>query len=197
MNKPAVYLSPRFHEAMAYATEWHKDQPRKSTDLPYILHPLGVASLILEAGGDEDLAIAGLLHDVPEDCGGEPRLIEIEERFGPRVAEIVRACSDTLVEDRENKAPYQERKQAHRDHLEAADDGILLVTAADKLHNARAIATDLQNHGEELWGRFTGDKIQVLWYYELMFELLERRKVSQTLLTPLANAMTIMRGGVN
>ena len=166
MNKPAIYLSPSFHEALAYATHWHRDQPRKSTTLPYILHPLGVASLVLEAGGDEDLAIAGLLHDVPEDCGGEARLIEIEEKFGSRVAEIVRACSDTLVKDREDAAPYQERKQTHRDHLETADDGILLVTAADKLHNARAIATDLQNHGEFVWQRFTGDKSQVLWYYD-------------------------------
>lgn len=194
MNSPSVRLTPRFHEALVYATEWHKDQARKSTDLPYILHPLGVASLVLEAGGNEDEAIAGLLHDVPEDCGGEPRLFEIEQQFGSRVAEIVRACSDTLVEDREDKAPYEQRKQTHFDHLQLADDGILLVTAADKLHNARAIASDLQNHGEDLWSRFTGTKAQVIWYYEMMFGLLTKRNVSPTLLTPLANAMAIMKG---
>jgi hypothetical protein len=196
MNKPAVYLSPKFQDAVIYSTHWHRDQTRKSTSLPYILHPLGVASLILEAGGDEELAIAGLLHDVPEDCGGEARLREIEQEFGSRVAEIVRACSDTLVEDRENKAPYQERKQAHLNHLANADDGILVVTAADKLHNARSIATDFLNQGDDLWARFNGSQEQILWYYESMYFLLTTRQVSQTLMTPLREAIQSMGGKV-
>lgn len=192
MTKPATYLTERFHLALKYATFWHRDQVRKSTDLTYILHPLGVASLVLEAGGNEDEAIAALLHDVPEDHGGDPRLSEIEVQFGVRVAEIVRACSDTLVADREDKAPYQERKQAHLDHLANADDGILLVTAADKLHNARSIATDFLNQGDKLWERFNGSKEQILWYYESMYFLLSRRNLTPTLLSPLREAIKLI-----
>jgi hypothetical protein len=151
---------------------------------------------VLEAGGNEDEAIAALLHDVPEDHGGEPRLTEIRAQFGVRVEEIVRACSDTLVADREDKAPYEERKQAHLDHLANADDGILLVTAADKLHNARSIATDFLNQGDDLWDRFTGSKEQILWYYESMYFLLTTRQVSQTLMTPLREAIQSMGGKV-
>jgi hypothetical protein len=196
MTKPDVYLNQRFHEALSYAAKWHRDQPRKGTTLPYLLHPLGVASLVLEAGGNEDEAIAALLHDVPEDHGGEPRLTEIRAQFGVRVEEIVRACSDTLVADREDKALYEERKQAHLDHLANADDGILLVTAADKLHNARSIATDFLNQGDDLWDRFTGSKEQILWYYESMYFLLCRRNLTPTLLTPLREAIKLIDGKV-
>jgi hypothetical protein len=171
-------------------------QSRKSTDLAYILHPLGVASLVLEAGGNEDEAIAALLHDVPEDHGGEPRLTEIKSQFGIRVEEIVRACSDSLVEDRDSKADYQERKQAHLSHLADADNSTLLVTAADKLHNARSIATDFLNHGDDLWGRFNGSKEQILWYYESMYFLLCRRNLTPTLLTPLREAVKLLGGKV-
>jgi (p)ppGpp synthase/HD superfamily hydrolase len=132
----------------------HKDQSRKATPITYISHPLGVASLILEAGFDEDLAIAGLLHDVAEDCGGEPRLVEISSRFGLRVEKIVRGCSDSLAENPEEKAPWRERKTKHISHLQAADDDVLIVTAADKAHNARSIATDLQIYGSSTWDRF-------------------------------------------
>ena len=194
---PSTELTQKFHDALMYATKWHQGQTRKSTNLPYILHPLGVASLVLEAGGNEDEAMAGLLHDVPEDCGGEARLIEIEQLFGQRVAEIVRACSDTLVEDRNDKAPYQERKQAHLNHLANADEGILLVTAADKLHNARSIATDFLNQGDDLWARFNGSQKQILWYYESMYFLLCRRNLTPTLLTPLREAIKLIGGKVD
>lgn len=118
---PGTYLTERFQKAMAYATDLHKDQTRKSTHITYICHPFGVASLVLEAGGDEDQAIAALLHDIPEDCGGETRLKEISEMFGPRVEKIVRGCSDSLVEDPEEKAPWKERKEVHINHLYEAD----------------------------------------------------------------------------
>ena len=121
MTEPKTYLTERFHRAMAYATELHKDQTRKSTTITYISHPFGVASLVLEANGDEDQAIAALLHDIPEDCGGEPRLREISEMFGPRIEKIVRGCSDSLVEDPVEKAPWRERKEVHIDHLNDAD----------------------------------------------------------------------------
>jgi (p)ppGpp synthase/HD superfamily hydrolase len=192
MTKPAIYLTERFHSAMAYATEMHKDQVRKSTTITYICHPFGVASLVLEAGGDEDLAIAALLHDVPEDCGGEPRLKEIANRFGSRVEKIVRGCSDSLVEDPEEKAPWKERKEVHINHLYDADFDILTVTAADKAHNARSIATDLQNQGPALWSRFNASREDIIWYYESVFKVLNERKVSSALLTPLHNAIKLM-----
>jgi len=191
-EKPSTYLSERFQKAMAYATELHKDQTRKSTDITYICHPFGVASLVLEAGGDEDQAIAALLHDIPEDCGGEPRLMEILEMFGPRVEKIVRGCSDSLVEDPEEKAPWKERKEVHINHLNDADLDTLMVTAADKAHNARSIATDLQNQGPSLWKRFNANQENIIWYYESVYAVLVEKRVSKALLTPLRNAIDVM-----
>ena len=193
MTKPTVYLTEKFQTAMAYATEQHRDQSRKSTTITYICHPFGVASLVLEAGGDEDQAIAALLHDVPEDCGGEPRLKEIAVKFGPRVEKIVRGCSDSLVEDPEEKAPWKERKEVHINHLYDADLDILTVTAADKAHNARSIATDLQNQGPILWDRFNATREDIIWYYDSVYKVLESKRVSLALLTPLRNAIDIMK----
>lgn len=193
---PSIYLSDRFFEAMKYATEWHKDQVRKSTDITYICHPFGVAALVLEAGGDEDQAIGGLLHDVAEDCGGELRLAEIKELFGDRVEKIVRGCSDSLVANDADKADWKIRKQTHIDHLKEADADILLVTAADKTHNARAIATDLQATGEGMWERFNSDKNQIHWYYNEVYQVLETGGVTSQLLKPLHSAILVMRGSV-
>lgn len=163
--QPAVRLSIQYYRAFEYANQWHRDQARKSTTLPYILHPMGVASLVLEAGGDEEQAIAALLHDVPEDCGGEARLTEILEMFGPRVEAMVRGCSDSLVVEKEDKAPWRERKQAHIDHVATAHMDTLIVTAADKTHNGRAIATDLQTIGNQVWERFNASREDIIWYY--------------------------------
>lgn len=197
MAEPKTYLTERFHRAMAYATELHKDQTRKSTTITYIGHPFGVASLVLEANGDEDQAIAALLHDIPEDCGGEPRLREIAEMFGPRVEKIVRGCSDSLVEDPEEKAPWKVRKAVHINHLNDADMDTLIVTAADKAHNARSIATDLQNQGPSLWDRFNANRDDIIWYYESVYAVLSQRQVTSSLLTPLRNAIDVMREKVN
>ena len=193
MNKPSTYLTERFHQALTYATEMHKEQTRKSTSITYICHPIGVASLVLEAGGDEDQAIAALLHDVPEDCGGEPRLVEIAEKFGDRVAHIVRGCSDSLVENPKEKGPWRERKEVHIEHLDNADLDTLTVTAADKAHNARSIATDLQNQGPSLWNRFNANHEDIIWYYESVLAVLVKRQVSPSLLTPLKNAISLMK----
>jgi (p)ppGpp synthase/HD superfamily hydrolase len=181
MSKPSTYLTPRFSQAISYAVEMHKDQVRKSTTTTYICHPLGVTSLVLEAGGDEDQAIAALLHDVPEDCGGEPRLLEIGQMFGQ------------LVEDPEEKAPWRERKEVHIEHLENANHDTLIVTAADKAHNARAIATDLQNIGKTLWERFNAGSEDIIWYYESVYSVLEREKISPAILIPLSESIQIMR----
>ena len=194
-SQPAVKLSIQYYRAFEYANTWHRDQARKSTVLPYILHPMGVASLVLEAGGDEEQAIAALLHDVPEDCGGEVRLVEIREMFGPRVERIVRGCSDSLVADREDKAPWRERKQAHIDRIKTADMDTLIVTAADKTHNGRAIATDLQSIGAAVWDRFNAERDDIIWYYTSFYDELAKRDVTPALLNPLKSAIAIMKAG--
>ena len=191
--QPAVRLSIQYYRAFEYANTWHRDQARKSTTLPYILHPMGVASLVLEAGGDEEQAIAALLHDVPEDCGGEERLTEILEMFGPRVEAMVRGCSDSLVAEKEDKAPWRERKQAHIDHVATADMDTLIVTAADKVHNGRAIATDLQTIGNEVWNRFNASREDIIWYYSTFYSELDKRGVTPALLNPLRTAIEIMK----
>jgi (p)ppGpp synthase/HD superfamily hydrolase len=163
-NIPSTFLTKRYLAAMEYAISQHKDQTRKQTNIPYISHCLAVSSLVLEAGGDEDQAIAGLLHDVAEDCGGEPRLVEIENLFGKRVAKIVRGCSDSLTESETTKAPWKERKLEHLNKLRQSDKDILIVTGADKTHNARAIVTDSQIIGDQIWRRFNAEKSDIIWY---------------------------------
>jgi (p)ppGpp synthase/HD superfamily hydrolase len=190
--KPHVYLTDRFFDAMKYATYWHRKDVRKSTSIAYISHPFGVAALVLEALGDEDQAIAALLHDVAEDCGGEDRLTEIAEQFGPRVANIVRGCSDSILAAGQEKAPRQERKEAHIAKLAKSDADILLVTAADKTHNARAIASDAQTIGVQIWDRFNGTREETLWYYNSVYTILKDNKVTPTLLNPLRSAIDIM-----
>ena len=187
--KPAVTLSDQFFTAVVYATTLHRDQARKSTTVPYICHPLGVASLLIEAGATEDQIIAGLLHDIAEDCGGEPRLTDIEQMFGDRVAGIVRGCSDSLTSTEEQKVPSKERKEKHLADLEKASIDVLLVTAADKLHNARAIATDLEISGSALWDHFNLDQESIIGYYNKVFAILEKNKVTPKLLNPLATAI--------
>lgn len=191
-EQPHVYLTERFYKAMAYAADAHKEQVRKSTNIAYICHPLGVAALVLEAGGDEDQAMAGLLHDVAEDCGGEDRLTEIAALFGDRVEQIVRGCSDSLVIVDEEKAPWLVRKEAHIEHLKVCDADTLMVVAADKAHNARAIATDLQNIGDEVWERFNAFADDIISYYEKTYWALVYREVTQRLLTPLRAAIDVM-----
>ena len=110
---PTVILTSRFVDALNYANKHHALQMRKAGNIAYISHPIGVAGIIIEARGDEDQAIGGLLHDVAEDCGGEPRLKEIKKQFGPRVETIVRGCSDSLTSGKEKKAPWRKRKEAH------------------------------------------------------------------------------------
>ena len=160
-------LGPRFTEAFEYARELHADQLRKGTSVPYVAHLLGVASLVLEAGGDEDQAIAALLHDAVEDQGGASTQAEIRRRFGDRVEAIVAACSDT---DRHPKPPWRERKDAYLNHLRTAPREALLVSLADKVHNARALLADLGTDGEGMWTRFSGGRDGELWYYRRLSE---------------------------
>ena len=134
---------------------------------------MGVASLVLEFGGDEDMAIAALLHDVVEDCGGAAMLKEVRRRFGSRVAKIVDGCTDS---DTYPKPPWRERKETYLRHLKSADAETRLVSAADKLNNVRSILSDYREVGESIWARFNGERDGTLWYYKaLLQEFLRRR----------------------
>ena len=169
----------RFELAMRYAHQVHQGQYRKGTGIPYIAHVLGVAAIAMEYGADEDEAIGALLHDAAEDGGGEATLAEIRAQFGDAVAEIVLGCSDSLVEDPEDKLPWRERKENYLAHLENASASVCLVSAADKLHNVRSIMRDYRQHGGDIWERFQGRRDGTLWYYETVADVLVRRYPTQ------------------
>ena len=162
MDSNLPSLTPRFEGALQYATRLHASQKRKGTEIPYIAHLLGVTALVLEDGGDEDEAIAALLHDAVEDQGGRATLEEIRRQFGDRVARIVEGCTDTETVP---KPPWRQRKEQYLDHVRHAPPDVRRVSAADKLHNARAILTDFRREGDSLWTRFDGGKDGTLWYY--------------------------------
>ncbi len=155
-------LTERFDDALLFAHEVHRRQKRKGTGIPYVSHLLAVASLVLEHGGTEDQAIAGLLHDAAEDQGGEEMLARIREKFGERVARIVADCTDTYEEP---KPPWRPRKEAYIASTARKSAESLLVSLADKVHNARSILVDLRRHGPALWERFAGGR-ETIWYYE-------------------------------
>jgi (p)ppGpp synthase/HD superfamily hydrolase len=171
--KSAVKLGPRFRRAFSFAAEKHAGQARKASTIPYIAHLMGVASLVLEFGGDEDMAIAALLHDVVEDCGGAPMLKEVRQKFGPRVAKIVDGCTDSVSDP---KPPWRERKESYIRHLKDADAETRLVSAADKLNNVRSILSDYREVGELIWARFKGGRGGTLWYYRALLEEFSKRK---------------------
>jgi (p)ppGpp synthase/HD superfamily hydrolase len=170
-----LVTTDRFQAALAFAHHVHRGQLRKGTGIPYIAHVLGVAAIAMEYGAGEDEAIGALLHDAAEDGGGEATLAEIRAQFGDAVADIVLGCSDSLVEDPEDKLPWLERKQNYLAHLETASPAVCLVSAADKLHNVRTIARDYRQHGDEVWQRFQGKRDGTLWYYETVADVLIRR----------------------
>ena len=189
---PAVILGPKYAEAVAYASALHAHQVRKSTTIPYISHLLAVSSLILEAEGDEEMAIAGLLHDGPEDQGGQETLNDIKSRFGPRVAHIVEGCTDSLAPNPEHKEPWRIRKERYLAHLGEADQNTLTVALADKLHNARATVSDLMIIGPETWERFNASPEDILWYYESILEIAKERSENEFLVTNLEAAVQDM-----
>jgi (p)ppGpp synthase/HD superfamily hydrolase len=166
-------LGPRFLRGFLFAAEKHAGQTRKASTIPYIAHLMGVASLVVEAGGDEDLAIAALLHDVVEDCGGAPMLKEVRRRFGARVANVVDGCTDAYTDP---KPPWRERKETYIQHLKRADAGTHLVSAADKLNNVRSIVSDYRAVGESVWSRFNGGREGTLWYYRTLRDEFLRHK---------------------
>jgi (p)ppGpp synthase/HD superfamily hydrolase len=158
-------LSARFNTALEFAAQTHATQVRKGSGLPYVEHLLGVCSIALSYGADEDEAIAALLHDAVEDQGGPAMREKIRQRFGERVAEIVDGCTDT---DETPKPPWRARKEAYIAHLALASSSVLLVSSSDKLHNARSILRDYRAEGDAVWTRFTGRKSGTLWYYRAL-----------------------------
>lgn len=155
-------LTTQFELALVYATRLHADQTRKISDVPYIAHLLSVAALILEAGGTEEEAIAGLLHDAVEDQGGKSTREEIRQTFGETVVEIVDGCTEW---DTYPKPPWEERKQRYLHNLRHASSSVRLVSLADKLHNARSLLADLRQHGSSIWSQFKAGREGTLWFY--------------------------------
>ena len=160
-------LSVHFEEALVFATRLHAGQRRKGTSVPYIAHLLAVAGIVLDYGGTESEVLAALLHDAVEDQGGPPTREEIRRRFGAAVVAIVDGCSDT---DEVPKPPWQGRKEAYLARLGQETASVRLVSAADKLHNARDVLAAYRALGEAVWGRFTGGREGTLWYYRALVD---------------------------
>jgi GTP pyrophosphokinase len=165
-----LFLSGRFTEAIEYARQLHTEF-RKGTDIPYMAHLVGVAALVMgEAGGrvlvTEDMVLAALLHDVVEDHGGMTRLHEVEQRFGANVARTVEGLSDSFAENQHPKDEWKRRKSEYIKRLRHEPDDVLLISAADKLYNAKAILDDFKDIGEAIWKRFNRGADQQLWYFD-------------------------------
>ncbi len=168
-------LSIRFERALVFAAHLHASQVRKGGTIPYISHLMSVSALVLEAGGNEDEAIAALLHDAVEDQGGDATRQRIREVFGEAIVAIVDGCSDTDVVP---KPPWRARKEAYIAHMHTASPSVLLVSLADKLHNARSILSDYRTLGETVWRRFAGGKNGTLWYYQTLLAVYQERSTA-------------------
>jgi (p)ppGpp synthase/HD superfamily hydrolase len=182
MGTKQLHLTTRFTSAVDYARHIHIER-RKGTDIPYMAHLLGVASLVMGETGHagvsvtEDMVIAALLHDAAEDQGGLLRLQDIEQNFGPNVCRMVEGLSDSFTEDSSNKQAWMERKQTYIERLRKEPADILLISVADKLYNARAILGDYREIGPLVWDRFKRGRADQIWYFD---ELLAVYKASGT-----------------
>ena len=181
---PKFVPSTRLIHAFQMASEWHAQQVRKSTTIPYLSHLMGVASLVMEHGGDEDQTIASLLHDAVEDIGSVLTPI-ITVQFGQRVADIVLGCTDSIAELNGQKPDWKVRKKKYLRHLQETHADVLLVSACDKLHNARAIVTDLDSLGVKMFERFNSKPDQILWYYRSLAEVFDARMPDTSLVREL------------
>lgn len=176
-------LTERFDRAVARAREWHGAQRRKASRVPYVAHLFSVVALVLEAGGDEDQAVAALLHDALEDApdraASERRAEAIGEEFGERVLAIVRGCTDGDPEERRALA-WHVRKERYVAGLGECAEEALLVSAADKLHNARQLLYDYGRFGEVLWGPFNAPAEEILWYHRELADAFAARLAADT-----------------
>lgn len=184
----AVYSS-RVIDAFAFAFDLHKEQVRKGSGVPYVTHLMAVSASVGGHGGSEDQVIGGLLHDAAEDQGGHAVLERIRDRFGATVAEYVAACSDSLETP---KPPWFERKQNYIASLRLKSPEIRMIVAADKLHNARSIISDLRSIGNEVWKRFQQGRDDTLWYYREVLDALSSDHWRHPILIELADAIDLM-----
>ena len=185
-------LTERFAKALALAIEAHDGQKRKGTDIPYISHPMAVAAIALEYGADEEQAMAALLHDAVED-GGAPFAHRIRTQFGDRVADIVEGCTDGVPDASGQKEEWKPRKTRYLDHLQHASADVLLVSGSDKLHNARAIVTDLERSGYKVLEKFNGTPEEIVKYYSECLRIGTAKNVPDTLIIPLGLAVETIR----
>ncbi|HVZ37309.1 MAG TPA: HD domain-containing protein [Polyangiaceae bacterium] len=197
-------LGHKFDEALKLASDLHREQTRKETPIPYIAHLMAVAGIVLEAHAYhpfddiEDLAIAALLHDSIEDQGHKIDLAEIERRFGKTVRDIVESCSDAVITHQgQRKPPWRKRKEAYVAKIRRKSRGTLLVSCADKLHNARSIMFDHDRIGDVVWERFTADKHETLWYYEQLRDAFAEAWPENPLLPDFTAVVERMRRALN
>jgi (p)ppGpp synthase/HD superfamily hydrolase len=180
LESTPLYLGPRFIQAVDYARHLHIER-RKGTTIPFMAHLLGVASLVMGEAGrvpfpvTEEMVVAALLHDAVEDYGGASRLADVAHNFGPEVARMVEGLSDTLVEDPCKKEPWEERKKGYLDRLRTEPLDVQLISAADKLYNARTVLDEYRVIGPEVWKRFKRGRDLQIWYHR---ELLKSFKAS-------------------
>jgi (p)ppGpp synthase/HD superfamily hydrolase len=179
-----LYLTGRFTSAVDYARKVHTER-RKGTDVPYMAHLLGVASLVMGEVGyvrlpvTEDMVIAALLHDAAEDHGGLPRLRDIEHNFGSNVARMVAGLSDSLTEDPGKKQSWLERKQTYIQKLREEPADVQLISVADKLYNARAILEDYREIGPRVWERFKRGRNDQIWYFDELVKVFKSSGVNR------------------
>lgn len=199
-------LGAKFDDALQLARHLHREQTRGEAPVPYMSHLMAVAGIVLEANAYhpfdniEDVAIGALLHDAIEDQGHQINLEEIRRRFGDKVHEIVRDCSDAIIEEEhQQKAPWRERKEAYIDKIKDKSHETLLVSCADKLHNARSILFDHERIGDQVFDRFKPEKEETLWYFESLAESFEEAWPDNPLLPDfkavVARMRTVVEGG--
>jgi (p)ppGpp synthase/HD superfamily hydrolase len=164
----SAQLTERFEAALIYATRLHADQRRKISGVPYITHLLSVAALVLEVGGSEDEAIAGLLHDSIEDQGGKPTREDVRKHFGDRVVAIIDGCTEW---DSLPKPSWQERKNRYLENLRHASASVRRVSLADKLHNARSLLIDSRLYGDDIWNHLKIGRERTLWFYQSLIQV--------------------------
>ena len=186
--------SARYDAALIFAARAHRDQLRKGTDIPYIVHPVHVSVILIRHGFGEDLAIAGLLHDVIEDCGISPEQIAAE--FGAEVARLVEAVSETKAANGV-ELPWEQRKAEKLAHLHAGGPDVAALKAADAIHNARSIIADHQQVGAEIWGRFKRGADQTVGYYRALLEAVRAKLGDHPIVVELAAAVEELAGLAN
>lgn len=191
-----------YEHALSYTARLHARQMRKAgtgevPTIPYITHLLEVSALVWQGGGDEEQAIAGLLHDALEDQPHQTSAAELEHLYGVRVRRIVEACSDGEPGQLRDASTWRDRKGQYLHHLASVDDDALLVTVADKVSNARAMVDDLHVVGDVLWSRFNAERADVLWYYRSVVAIAQDRMPANPLVQRLARTVDALVRGVD